>query len=60
MEQLRNICTKDMSEMVKALRESQDREQMAMERKGRIVPNAHGNRKQRRAAESIARKRERA
>jgi len=56
MKMLQDIATKDMAELKRSLRESKDREHEAMERAGRVVPSAYGNRRQRRAAEAVARR----
>ncbi len=58
MDMLKSFTTMDQLELFKKVRESLAEERMAMERKGLTVPDAHGNRRQRRAAVAIARRQE--
>lgn len=56
MQQLKEICTKDMNELVKSLRESESRDMRPMLKERDPRPSEYGNRKQRRAAKAIAKK----
>lgn len=63
MQQLQNILTKDMSELIAMMKESRRAEEhvsMVMDRKHRAAPSEFGNRQQRRAAVAASRKREHA
>lgn len=60
MRMLQEIATKDEAELRRMLRESMQMAHVQMERKGRVTPSEHGNRRQRRAAAARERRLERA
>ena len=60
MKMIHDAVDMPLKEMREALALSMEREEMQLMKQGRAMPNKTGNRKQRRAAEALARKREHA
>jgi hypothetical protein len=59
MEMLRNICNQNLEDLTASIKASQEREQEMMARQNKVVPEKHGNRRQRRAYQAELRKKSR-